>query len=516
MEILAGTLRRVLGRSRFALYALTEDGTRPVLRTASPSWAPRVDLLPCLEDTRPWSQLPLGKLLGLSETPGLRGAWPSVRDLAILGLGEEGELTGFLLVQIGQRSPLRRIGREGWAELSRTLSLHLRAEDLAYSLSTLRRFDEVLLQDLPLGVFTIDRIGRVTSLSPVAAGILGFAPEEAIGSDCLRIFHPAGLEENPLSLGLRGKATSLELYIIDREGKEKPVWLQMSRIPGAGGEAVGGLLVMIRDTSEERAFEEDRARRERLASIGELSAGVAHEIRNPLTGIGNCAQVLRDRIPPEDPLQRFVQIILDEAARLNRIVESLLSFAHPGRPRLAESGVVDIVKRVLDLEKDRMTEQGVTVEAKIRGRIPSIFVDPDQVTQVLLNIVRNAIEAMPSGGRLSVECSVIRRRPYLRRGTGQRRTDRIRYDRRTPLRRYAQVRVIDTGRGIPKEAISRIFDPFFTTRTKGTGLGLSISQSIIKEHGGFINVHSIENKGTTVTVDLPVERREGDRRKQSL
>lgn len=515
METLAGTLRRVLGRSRFALYALAEDGTRLVLRTASPSWAPRVDLLPGLEENHPWTRLPLGRLIRLPETGNVQGGWPPVRDLAALGLGEDGRLAGFLLIQIGPRSPLRRVGAEEWAGFARALSLHLRAEDLAYSLSSVRRFEEVLLRDLPLGVFTIDRIGRVTSISPVAAGILGFAAEEAIGSDCIRIFHPAGLEENPLIRGLRGKASRLELYIIDRDGKEKPVWLQMSRIPGMDGTTVEGLLVMIRDTSEERAFEEDRARRERLASIGELSAGVAHEIRNPLTGIGNCAQVLRDRIPPDDPRQRFVQIILDEAARLNRIVESLLSFAHPGRPRLSESGAVDIVRRVLELEKDRMSGQGITAEAKIRGRIPSIFIDPDQITQVLLNIVRNAIEAMPSGGRLSVECSVIRRRPYVRRGTGQRRTDRIRYDRRAPLRRYVQVRVTDTGRGIPKDAISRVFDPFFTTRTKGTGLGLSISQSIIKEHGGLINLHSIENKGTTVTVDLPVERREGERRKQS-
>jgi PAS domain S-box-containing protein len=514
METLAGTLRRVLGRSRFALYALAEDGSRPVLRTASTSWPSRVDPFSGLDEPNPWLPLPVGQLLRQSDAPGLRGLWPTIRDLAVLGIGGEEANLGFLLVQIGPRSRLRGIGRDGWEGLARYLSLELRADDLAGALASFRRFEEVLLRDLPLGVFTIDRIGKVTSLSPRAAEILGFAPEEAVGSDCLRIFRPAGLEENPLSLGLRGKVSRLELYILDREGKEKPVWLQMSRIPDADGGPGAGLLVLIRDNSEERAYEEDRVRRERLASIGELSAGVAHEIRNPLTGIGNCAQVLRDRIAPEDPLQRLVQIILDEAARLNRIVESLLSFARTGRPRLSENAVVDVVRHVVDLEKDRMTQQGITVESKIRGRIPLIFIDPEQITQVLLNIVRNAVEAMPSGGRLTLECSVARRRPYIRRGIGQRRTDRIRYDRRAPTRRYVQVRIADTGRGIPKEAISRVFDPFFTTRPKGTGLGLSISQSIIKEHGGFINMHSIENKGTTVTVDLPVERREGDRRKQ--
>jgi two-component system, NtrC family, sensor histidine kinase AtoS len=514
MESLAGTLRRVLGRSRFALYAVTEDGNRPVLRAASPAWPPRIDPLPSLVAAGPWREIPAGRLIPLVDLPRIKERWPAMRDLGVLRIGEGKEVLGLLVVQAGERSIVRRIDRLTWVAIGEKLAQDLRAEQHAHSLDSLRRFNEVLLRDLPVGVFTIDRIGRVTFLSPVAAAILGFEPEEAVGSDCLRIFRPVGVEENPLSLGLKGKASRVELYIIDREGKEKPVWLQMSRIRGAGGEPWAGLLVLIRDTSEERAYEEDRARRERLASIGELSAGVAHEIRNPLTGIGNCAQVLRDRIPPDDPRQRFVQIILDEAARLNRIVESLLSFARPGRPRLSESSVTDVVKRVVELQMDRMEQQGVAVETKIRGRIPPIYIDPEQITQVLLNIVGNAIEAMPSGGRLMLECAVIRRRPYLRRGTGQRRSDRIRYDRRTPMRRYVQVCLVDTGRGIPKEAIARIFDPFFTTRPKGTGLGLSISQSIIKEHGGFINVHSVENKGTTVTVDLPVERREGDRRSQ--
>jgi signal transduction histidine kinase len=122
---------------------------------------------------------------------------------------------------------------------------------------------------------------------------------------------------------------------------------------------------------------------------------------------------------------------------------------------------------------------------------------------------------MPSGGRLTLECSVLRRRTHLRRGTGRRRGDQIRYDRSVPLRRFVQVRISDTGRGIPRDVVPRVFDPFFTTRAKGTGLGLSITQSIVKEHGGFISVRSIENKGTTISIDLPVERRQGERRRNA-
>jgi PAS domain S-box-containing protein len=353
----------------------------------------------------------------------------------------------------------------------------------------------------------------VTYLSPPAETILGYKRDQAIGSEYRRIFRPSGIDENPLLQGLRGKAKHVELYITDRQGREKPVWMQMTRIPGRPGEGPRGLIVLIRDTSEDRLFEEEQRRRERLASIGELSAGVAHEIRNPLTGIANCAQVLRDRLTPEDPRLRFVRIILDETSRLNRIVDSLLSFARPGRPSLRESAVTETLKKVLELEDDRFRQQGVAADLKIRGRIPKIFIDPEQITQVLLNVIRNAAEAMPSGGRLSLDCSVIRRRPHRRRGTGQRKTDRIRYSQAAPMRRFVQIRISDSGRGIPRDAVPRVFDPFFTTRSKGTGLGLSISQSIIKEHGGFISLRSMEGKGTTVSIELPVERRHSERRK---
>ncbi|MBD3162939.1 MAG: hypothetical protein GF346_11005 [Candidatus Eisenbacteria bacterium] len=206
--------------------------------------------------------------------------------------------------------------------------------------------------------------------------------------------------------------------------------------------------------------------------------------------------------------------MLDETARLNRIVESLLSFARPGKPQLAESQVVETIRKAVELQQARCDELGITVEVKVRGRIPKIYLDPEQITQVLLNVTGNAIEAMPSGGRLTLECVVIRRRPHLRKGTGQRKTDRIRYDQAVPIRRFVQIRIADTGRGVPKDVAPRVFDPFFTTRPKGTGLGLSISQSIIKEHGGFISLRSIENKGATISIDLPVERRIADRRKR--
>lgn len=518
MDPVERTLRQVLGRTQYGLYAFHGDGSPPRLLAASRNWPPsEADPLPLLEQNPGLEGAAIGRLTPVSR---LRGAGrignAKATSLAVLPVGDPDRAQGGLLLQAGARSPLWSWPHEDWAALASLLDAFLQKEGMRRSFDTLRGFHDVLLDSLPLGVLAIDAIGRVTFLSRPAEVILGYSRQEALGADCARVFHPAGIEENPLIQGLRGKEARVELYITDRGGNEKPVWIQMAKIPAPPPETTRGLLVLIRDTTEDRAYEEERRRRERLASIGELSAGVAHEIRNPLTGIGNCAQVLQERIPPGDPLKKLVTIILDESARLNRIVESLLSFARPGRPQLREWMILDTVRHVIDLEQVRLTQGRITPEARARGRIPPIFIDPDQITQVLLNVVRNAMEAMPEGGRLTIETSVVRRRPHIRRGTGQRKTDRIRYDRDAPLSRYVRVQVTDTGEGIPREAIPRIFDPFFTTRPKGTGLGLSISQSIITEHGGFLSLRSIEGKGTAVSIDLPVERRQGERRRREV
>lgn len=513
MDTLTQTLRRSLGRCRFGLYVRSGDGGKPVLRSSSLRWTPPANLAPVLEDAAAWKSPLPGKPLPLPARPGRSPASPAKRGVFLLPIGDEEGVAAILAFGATSSGPHPLGSARGRESIAAAIASRLRAETCGRAHRELASVHEILLSSLPLGVILIDSAGKVLDLSPEAEKVLGFRRGEAIGSDCLRVFRPAGIGENPLLLGLKGKATRAELYLLDRDGSEKPVWVQMQRIPPGAGESADGLLVLLRDTSEERAFEEDRRRRERLASIGELSAGVAHEIRNPLTGIGNCAQVLRDRIAREDPMQRLVQIILDEATRLNRIVDSLLSYARPGQPRLRQEEIHGILMRVLEIEGERMRRLGISVELKARGRVPAIHIDPEQITQVLLNVFRNAVEAMPDGGHLAVESSVIRRRPHLRRGIGQRKSDRIRYDREAPLKRYLQIRVRDTGKGISKEALGRIFDPFFTTRSKGTGLGLSISQSIIMEHGGFITVHSIENKGTTVMIDLPIERREGERRK---
>jgi signal transduction histidine kinase len=254
-------------------------------------------------------------------------------------------------------------------------------------------------------------------------------------------------------------------------------------------------------------------RHERLATLGQLSAGVAHEIRNPLAGIGTSAQVLLGRFEPRDERARFVRVILDEVARLDRIVKSLLQYARPRAPELEARTLASCVEHVIQLTSDATEKGAVEVELDVAPRLPAVYIDPDLVTQVLLNVTLNAIQAMPQGGRLRYEIRLVRRRGP-QRGAGRRASDPARPEAaRTPWQRDQQIRVLDTGTGIPRGVLGKLFDPFFSTKPGGTGLGLSISQTIMQEHGGTIAVASREGRGTTVLLNFPVEKRHGERRR---
>ena len=199
-------------------------------------------------------------------------------------------------------------------------------------------------------------------------------------------------------------------------------------------------------------------------------------------------------------------------------------YARPRQPELRPTRLAEVVERVLAVQRERAERQGVKVEVDVAPRLASVYIDADLIQQVLHNVTTNALQAMPSGGALRYEVRLVRRR-RIPRGAGRRAEDAS----TTPMRRASdrraesfpgesawietqQVRVIDTGVGIPRGNLAKMFDPFFTTKASGTGLGLSISQTIMQEHGGSIAVDSKEGRGTTVLLNFPLEKRNGERR----
>jgi two-component system sensor histidine kinase HydH len=216
---------------------------------------------------------------------------------------------------------------------------------------------------------------------------------------------------------------------------------------------------------------------DRLSALGELSAGMAHEIRNPLGSIKGAVEILKDDYGPDDAKYEFIQILQKETERLNRIVQEFLGFARPKQPEFRVADVNEAVESVLTLIMQEARKTGVTVEKKLDRSIGKRNLDPGMLKQAFLNLVLNAIQAMPQGGVLTVESGL--------------RNDAI------------EVKISDTGEGITEEHRKKLFNPFFTTKKNGTGLGLAITYRIIENHRGRIDVASEPGKGSTFTVRIP-------------
>ncbi|MFW6330864.1 MAG: ATP-binding protein [Gemmatimonadota bacterium] len=228
--------------------------------------------------------------------------------------------------------------------------------------------------------------------------------------------------------------------------------------------------------SQQKARLRRMYRAERLATAGELAAGAAHEIRNPLTGIRSAIQLIRGDYPEGSRRHELVGDLLEEVDRIDEIVAGLLSFARPEDPSLEPVDLREILDHSLTLVRVRARTQGVEVTIDGPGSLP-LHADPALLRQVILNVVLNALQAMPEGGRLHIAA--------------------------TRLGRRVELRVVDTGGGIPPEHVERVFDPFFTTKTTGTGLGLSICYGIIQRHGGQMEIDSQVGAGTSVIIRLP-------------
>jgi signal transduction histidine kinase len=230
-------------------------------------------------------------------------------------------------------------------------------------------------------------------------------------------------------------------------------------------------------------------RAERLAALGELAASLAHEIKNPLAGIAGAIGVMADELPASDPRREIMLEILDQVQRLNKTVQDLLTFARPARPALVPCDVHQILDRVLLLLAEDPSAKAVRVARAYRPGLPRVTADPKQLGQVFLNLLLNAVQAMPKGGQVTLTTRLLKAE-----GAGE----------SLPADAAVEVSVADTGRGIPPGQLGEVFTPFFTTKSRGTGLGLAICRRIIEDHGGTIRVESTLGEGTTFRVQLPL------------
>ena len=234
-------------------------------------------------------------------------------------------------------------------------------------------------------------------------------------------------------------------------------------------------------TAELKKIHGQLFRSEKLASIGKLAAGVAHEINNPLTGVLTNASLLLEDLPDGDPKKEDVNVIVSETIRCREIVKRLLDFARQTKPQKKLTNINSLVDNIVLLVRNQTSFRNINIERKLEENIPEIMADSDQIQQVIINFILNASDAMPNGGSLVIQSRVMDNKEYV------------------------ELKFTDSGHGISEENKNRIFDPFFTTKETGTGLGLSISYGIIEQHGGIIHVESEIGKGTTFIVQLPIK-----------
>jgi len=391
----------------------------------------------------------------------------------------KGRWLGFLLVRKAYRSRRTYLNDYHFINTIQTILVEEVANAVNISrLRNLKDFNETVIENINSGVLTTDRDGRVIFLNGRARELIG-ERERAQNSLNALFSNPygsGGLFEELLARG--GGSSSFECMLV-RSG-EPPIPVKLNTTTVKLDDHHGSTVIGIfEDLTNHKRMEEELRRADRLRSLGELSAGIAHEIRNPLTGIATTAQVLKERLAGDVDKERFVAVILEEIARLDGIIKSLLNFARPIAPRPSEIALASLIEDALELLADKARERGVNVHFENRLRDDRCVLDGDQIKQVVLNIALNGIEASARGGQVSV----------------------VAREAANPA--FIEIELADSGTGIPDEIADKLYNPFFTTKAEGTGMGLSISRKIAESHGGRIYHRSTPGNGTSFFIDLP-------------
>ena len=353
---------------------------------------------------------------------------------------------------------------------------------------------EALLAGLPDAVVGVDDALRVMLWNPAAEALLARSARRTMGRAVKEIFTPDTSLVRHLSDTLATGESRSESEAVVEGGDGRPVHVSIVTAPLARSGDVEAAVAVIRDISRLHQLESEVRRGETLAAAGQIAIGLAHEIRNPLGAIRGAVQLMRRELGDDARLGEYTDVLLKEVDRVNRIIEMLLDISRPVTLRAVPLNLHQLLERVALLSEEMAGQRGVQIVRRYDPSLPPILADEDRILQVFHNLVRNAVEAMTSGGRLTL-VTRLSMNPLFAKvdlGRGQ--------------RTMAEIQVIDEGPGIPAATRSRLFTPFFTTKDRGLGLGLALCHRIIEEHRGAIQIASEPGKGTAVSCFLPVAR----------
>lgn len=383
---------------------------------------------------------------------------------------EKGEIIGYegLNIDISQRKRMERELREA------------------------NEFLMNLIESSVDGIIAADMKGNIIIFNKGAEILTGYKAEEVIGKIHITQIYPTGIAKEVMrrlrspEFGGVGKLLPTQFNVVNRFGEEIPIQLSASLIYDAAGKEIASVGIFtdlrprIKMEQEIREIQQALLQSEKLAAMGRLTSQIAHELNNPIYGIMNTLELLKTEIPPESKRRRILELSLSETHRLAEMLRNMLSFSKPEEEQRRPVNLNELIEGILLIVDKQMQEANIKIKTYLDPKIPEIMASTNQMRQVMLNMIKNAKEAMPKGGTLMI-------------ATG-RDKDRV------------LIHIRDTGVGIPEENKSKIFEAFFTTKqkVKGVGLGLSVCYGIVKDHGGEIKVESEEGKGTTFTISLPI------------
>ena len=357
----------------------------------------------------------------------------------------------------------------------------------------MRQFLDKVIQSSHNAIVAADMKGNILLMNQAAEDLFGFSMEEAIQTKNAESLYPLGKAKEIMKnlkserFGGKGKLFASRVDIINAQSEIVPAEVAGAIIyEGEEEVATTGIFYDLRGKiAAEKKLNEvliQVAQSEKMASLGQLAAGVAHEINNPLTGILLYSNLALERLDEKDLVRKYLESVLDDTGRCRDIVKSLLAYSRQDNPTKEIFQVDSLVEYSLNLMRDQELFSNIKLVKEMSGDMILIHADKNQLSQVMINLIMNAIDAMERKGSLTF------------------RTYRNKPDKK------AYIEVSDTGCGIPEDSLSKVFDPFFTTKEtgKGTGLGLSTSYGIVEENGGHISIKEMSSKGTTFLIELPL------------
>lgn len=441
--------------------------------------------------------LVLDELHRIRKTPELEEAEEQmyrVQAAVAVGIFSRQHLAGVML--LGTRLSGRIYGaveQNALQVLCGQLAVAIDNAQLFTEVENARIYNETLLENLTTGVIAVGADERVTVFNNEAGQITGLNPREIIDHSVDRL--PPRLRDILCETLRTGDRQENSEMVVPMGAHNAVVRASSSIFHGQQGEMLGALVVLTDITALKR-LELQIRRSDRLASLGTLSAGMAHEIKNPLVSIKTFAQLLPERYQDSDFRDTFSNLIGHEIDRIDSLVNQLLRFARPAKPVLKPMHVHDVLEKSLQLVGHRLYQKEIKLTRSWEADVDTIRADADQLEQVFLNFFLNAMDAMNRGGELRVTTEIHAGTEWVTAISG------TNGDSHEILR----VSIRDDGEGIRKEDIAHVFDPFFTTKDYGTGLGLSVVHGIVQEHGGQIEVESELKKGTAFHILLPLVR----------